>query len=408
MRPHIKVATIITRLAAGAGGVALRGALALDPSDYAITMVTGSGSITGATIPRQDRGQDVLTGAEAVKDAPPGDLLLQAFESGLQVARVANLVPEIAPRKDRATLHALTAFLRDGGFDVVHTHSAKAGALGRMAATRAGVPRIVHTFHGFPFHDFQSAVRRSAYVGIERRLGRDTDMFLAVGSNVAAEAIQRRIASPERVRTIPPVIDDDAPQMGSAARGLARRRLDLPTGVRLIGTVGRIDYQKAPQDWVDALASIRSADVWGVWIGDGPLRDKMLAHARARGVADRLVLLGHRDDVRALLPALDVFAMASRYEGLPCAVIEAMEAGVPVVATAVNSMPDVVIPGETGLLVPAGRPEALGKAINYLLERPDDAARMARNARIRVADQFTPAALGAVLDRTYRGSTQWI
>ena len=407
MKRKIRVATIITRLAAGAGGVALRGALALDSNDYEITMITGGASITGQRILRQRGGDDVLIGAEAVKDASPGDLLYQAFEFGLPVARVADLVPEIAPRKDRNALRILTSFLRDGEFDVVHTHSAKAGALGRMAANKAEIPRTVHTFHGFPFHDFQSAWRHAAYVGIERRLGRDTDMFLAVGSNVAAEAIQRRIASPERVRTIPPVIDDHVADLGSAARGLARRRLNLPTGVRLVGIVGRIDYQKAPEDWVDALASI-GGDVWGIWIGDGPLRERMLAHARARHVADRLVLLGHRDDVRALLPALDVFAMASRYEGLPCAVIEAMEAGVPVVATAVNSMPDVVIPGETGLLVPPGRPELLGRAINYLFENPDDAARMARNARVRVADQFTPAALGAVLDRTYRGSKLWI
>ncbi len=407
MKRKIRVATIITRLAAGAGGVALRGALALDPDAYEITMVTGGAGISGPTIPRQSGGDRVARGIDAITAAPSGDLLHQAFYAGLPVARLADLVPEISPRKDRAALQALTSFLRDGDFDVVHTHSAKAGALGRMAASRADVPRIVHTYHGFPFHDCQSAWRHAAYVAIERRLGLRTDMFLAVGTNVAAEAIQRGIASPERVRTIAPVIDDDAIHRGSAARGLARRRLDLPTGVRLMGTVGRIDYQKAPLEWVDALASIRGGDVWGLWIGDGPQRDQMLAHARSRHVEDRLVLLGHRDDVRALLPALDVFVMASRYEGLPCAVIEAMEAGVPVVATAVNSMPDMVVPGETGLLVPAGRPDLLSRAAGYMLEHPEDAERMARNARARVGDQFTPAALGVVLDRTYRGSTLW-
>ena len=403
MSQRLKVATIITRMAAGAGGVALRGALAVDRDMFDVTMITGGTGLTGS---RLDQPERVLVGAAAVKDAPEGDLLAEGYNAGLSVVRVSDLVPEISPRKDRAALKTLTALLVAGEFDVVHTHSAKAGALGRMAATKAGVPRVVHTFHGFPFHDFQSAWRRAAYVGIERWLGQRTHAFLAVGSGVAAEAIRRRIAMPERVRTIPPAVEDAVGISGIAARGLARRRLGLPAGLRLVGTVGRIDYQKAPEDWIDALASINAPDVWGIWIGDGPLREQMLAHARKRKVDGRLVILGHRDDVRELLPAFDVFALASRYEGLPCALIEAIEARVPVVATAVNAVPDVVVPGESGLLVPAGAPDLLGRAIKYLLDHPAEGSRMALGALDRIADRYTPQALGAVLDRTYRGSTQ--
>jgi glycosyltransferase involved in cell wall biosynthesis len=170
--------------------------------------------------------------------------------------------------------------------------------------------------------------------------------------------------------------------------------------------VGRIDYQKAPEHWIDALASIQRRDVWGVWIGDGPEREQMLEHARKRRVDGRLVVLGHRDDVRELLPAFDVFAMASRYEGLPCALLEAIEAGVPAVATAVNAVPDVIVPGETGLLVAAGQPLQLGRAIKYMLDNPGDATRMARAAQEKIADRYTPQALGVVLDRIYRGSSQ--
>ena len=398
---RVKVATVITRLAAGAGGVALRGALAVDPTRFEVTVVTGGSSVTGA---RAVQADEVVTGADAVKDAADGDLLAQAYEAGLPVARVGSLVPEIAPGRDRAALRTLRRFLAEGGYDVVHTHSAKAGALGRRAAAAVGVPRIVHTFHGFPFHEFQPAWRRRAYVAIERRLGRDTHAFLAVGTAVAAEAIRRGIALPERVRTIPPVIDDTVGEAGVAARGLARRRLDLPAGLRLVGTVGRIDYQKAPEDWIDALASIEAEDVWGMWIGDGPMRADMLAHARKRGVNHRLVLLGHREDVRELLPAFDVFAMASRYEGLPCALVEAAQAAVPVVATAVNAVSDVVVPGETGLLVPPGRPDLLGRAIRHLLDAPEAGARMARAARDRVTGRYTADVLGPVLEDTYLGS----
>jgi len=398
---RIKVATVITRMAAGAGGVALRGALAMDPARFEVTVVAGGASVTGK---HTSTGHGMLLGADAVRDAAEGDLLSQAYGAGLPVVRVASLVPEISPTHDQAALRTLRTFLAEGRFDVVHTHSAKAGVLGRRAAARAGVPRIVHTLHGFPFHDFQPAWRRAAYVAIERRLGRDTHMFLAIGTAVAAEAVRLRIALPERVRTIPPAVDDLPARSGLAARGLARRRLDLPTGLRLVGTVGRIDYQKAPRDWVDALASIEADDVWGMWIGDGPMREDLLAYARKRRVDHRLVVLGYRDDVREILPAFDVFVMASRYEGLPCVLIEAIQAQVPVVATAVNAVPDVIVPGETGLLVPPGRPELLGRAVRYLLDAPETAARMSRAARDRVADRYTADVLGTVLDQTYSGS----
>jgi glycosyltransferase involved in cell wall biosynthesis len=401
---RIKVATVITRMMAGAGGVALRGALALDPERYQITVITGATAVTGE---QADSGDEVVTGADAVKDAPPGDLLAEAYAAGLDVVRVPALVPQIAPRRDRRALRILTRLYTDGRFDVVHTHSAKAGALGRTAAFRAGVGRIVHTLHGFPFHEFQPAWRRAAYVQIERRLGRRTDMLLAVGNAVAAEAIRRGLAAPERVRTIAPAVDVTGAAFGTAARGLARRWLDLPAGIRLVGTVGRIDYQKAPELWVDALATIAADDVWGVWIGDGPLRGDLLARVAKRGLTERFRLLGHRDDVTDLLPAFDVFALASRYEGMPCALVEAIGAGVPVVATAVNAVPDLVVAGETGLLVPPGDARRLGGAIGHLLDEPARAQRMADTARRQLGDRFTPHALGAVLDDTYRGRSAW-
>jgi len=148
--------------------------------------------------------------------------------------------------------------------------------------------------------------------------------------------------------------------------------------------------------------------VWGVWIGDGPMRKQLLDRVAKRGLTDRFRLLGHRDDVLELLPAFDVFALASRYEGLPCALVEAMNAGVPAVATAVNAVPDLVTAGETGLLVPPGNAQLLGGAINYLLDEPTQAERMAENGRRQLSDRFSPHALGAVLDDTYRGRYPWM
>jgi glycosyltransferase involved in cell wall biosynthesis len=375
MNDRIRVALVITRFMAGAGGVALRGAQALDPDRYEVTIFAGSGN----------------------------RLIEEAADSGIDVVMIDRLRPEIMLTDDLRALRRLETALRQGRFDVVHTHSSKSGALGRLAARRVGVPRIVHTFHGFPFHEFQSRSRRAGYVAIERRLGRFTDAFLAVGTAVAAEAIRRGIAAPDRVRTIGVAVDTAGPAPTIRDRAEARRLLGVPPGTRVVGTVGRLDYQKAPEDLVQAVAAAGRSDVFGVWIGGGPQRDEVASLVARLGLSDRFRLVGERSDVPALLPGLDVFAMASRYEGLPCSIVEAMTAGLPVVATAVNSVPDVVVPGETGLLVPPGRPDLLANAIRYLVDHPSVAARLGANGRAALGERLTPSALGEVLDQTYRG-----
>ena len=370
---RLRVAQVVTRFMAGAGGVALRGALALDPEHFEIVFITGQGD----------------------------DLITKAREAGHEVVLLPHLRSEIAPADDRRALADLQACLK--GFDVVHTHSSKAGALGRLAAHRLGTDRIVHTFHGFPFHQFQSWLRRTAYIKIERSVGRYTDVFLAVGPAVAAEAIVRRIAPAERVRTIGVGVAKALTAPGVHDRAEARRLLGVPPGMHVVGTVGRLSFQKAPEDFVLALASLGRPDVFGVWIGDGELRGKTERLAAKHGLAGRMLFTGQRPDVDALLPGLDVFAMASRYEGLPCAIVEAMGAGLPVVATAVNAVPDVVVAGETGLVVPPASPELLGRAIGHLLRHPAEAARLGSAGRERLGAELTPDALGAVLSEAYRG-----
>jgi glycosyltransferase involved in cell wall biosynthesis len=220
---------------------------------------------------------------------------------------------------------------------------------------------------------------------------------------VAAEAITRRIAPPERVRTIGVALAKALNPPGPLDRAEARRLLGVPPGMQVVGTVGRLAFQKAPEDFVRALAGLRRSDVFGVWIGDGPLRAKTERLARRLGLSGRMLFTGNRRDVEALLPGMDVFAMASRYEGLPCAIVEAMSAGLPVVATAVNAVPDVVIAGETGLLAPPGMPDLLGRAIGHMLDHPADAARLGAAGRRRLGEELSPDALGGVLTEAYLG-----
>jgi glycosyltransferase involved in cell wall biosynthesis len=349
--------------------------LPLDPDRYAVTIITGQGG------PLTDRAQ----------------------AAGFHVVIEPALVSPLSPRDDRTALRRLTRLCEAGGYDVVHTHSAKAGALGRLAAYRAGVPLIVHTYHGFPFHEFQNPLRKAAYVAVERRLAAITDAVLAIGSGVATEALRRGLATPSNLRTIAPVVEAMTVPKTDESRSAARAALGLDEESPVIGTVGRIDYQKAPEHLIAAIARLRHRDAMAVWIGSGPGLSAARELVRRHGLLDRFVFAGERSDVAALLPAFDVFAMASRYEGLPCAVVEAMRCGVPVVATAVNSVPDLVIPGESGVLVPPGRPKLLADAIDGVLDDPRTADRLVRQGRLLAGATFDAARLAEVLDEVYSG-----
>lgn len=370
---RLRVAMVITRLHGGAGIVALRSALALAANSHRVTIITGWGD----------------------------ELARQALDAGVETVIEPSLRAPIAPVRDALAYRRLVELFRYRRFDVVHTHTAKAGVLGRRAAARVGVARIVHTYHGFPFHPFQSRVRSGSYVRIERRMGKVTDATLCVGDRVAAEAVRLGLAPPERVRAVAVPVDLGAPIATPSNRARARRELALPTDALVVGAVGRLTYQKAPEDFVATLDALPDREVLGVWIGGGELAADVRSSAERTLRPGKLVLTGERSDVLDLLPAFDIFALPSRYEGLPLALVEAMVCGLPVVATAVNAVPDLVIPGSTGLLVPPGRPDLMADCVGFLRDRPRTRARLAGRAARRIDDRFTIDALCEELAAAY-------
>ncbi|WP_017974481.1 glycosyltransferase [Actinopolyspora halophila] len=366
------VATVITRLEGGAGIVALRSAVALVERNCPVTIVTGGG----------------------------GALVEQARTAGVPVVIEPALCKPVRPRCDLLALWRLRALFAGRGFDVVHTHTAKAGAVGRVAAWWAGTRRVVHTYHGFPFHPFQSVFRRRSYVLVERALGGITDVALCVGSGVTAEALRRDLVEPDRVRTIGVPVSRAVPHVDPVSRRRARRALGISDDRLLVGAVGRLTYQKAPEDFVTALALLGRDDVSGVWVGDGDRRAPVRRLVESE-LAGEFILLGQRPNVPELLPAFDVFVLPSRYEGLPLALAEAMRCGIPVVATDVNAVPDLVTAGTTGLLVPPERPELLAEALARLLDSPAERDAMGAEGRKRIDERFDIDTLVRALEEAY-------
>jgi glycosyltransferase involved in cell wall biosynthesis len=371
---QLRVAHVTANFADGSGGIMLREALALDRDRFSSTIIAPA----------------------------DGSLFGRAEEAGLQVVRLQRMGRgrRVYPWADLEALREVEAHLRAGSFDVVHTHAGRAGALGRIAAHRLGGPAIVHTLHGFPFNGFQPFPVRRALQTIERRLGRITDYFLTDGTFVASEAVRLKIARPEQVRAVISPIDA-VPPVSDLRRRQARLTLGLPETAMVVGTAARLATQKAPADMVKAIARLRRPDLYMVWLGDGHLRAEIERLVEREGLSDRFLLAGDRTDVAGLLPAFDVFAMSSLWEGLPCAVVEAMTCGIPVVATAVNSVPEIVISGRTGVLARPSDPASLSGALAYVLDNPEEAARMARAAHEHVGEQFRADLLGEELMDVY-------
>jgi glycosyltransferase involved in cell wall biosynthesis len=279
---------------------------------------------------------------------------------GCRFRQVDSLVREIRPAQDARAFLALAAILRQerkkaAGLPlIVHTHSSKAGILGRAAAKSAGAEVVIHSIHGFGFHDSQPAPLRRLLVGLERAASRWTDAFIAVSRENIRQGVRERILSPGKVRLIRSGFDTARFLAGSRERG--RRLLGIPEGVPVVGTVGPFKPQKAPLDFVEVARRVRdkAPEARFVMVGDGELRPKVEQAVREGGLSGNFLLAGWSGEVPDLLRAFDVFLLTSRWEGLPRVVPQALISGVPVVATAVDGTREIVDEGADGYLAPPG------------------------------------------------------
>jgi len=292
---------------------------------------------------------------------------------GVRVLRVGSLVREIRPADDLRALRDLTSILREekrlaaGSPLVVHTHSSKAGILGRAAARRAGADLVLHSIHGFGFHDGQAAIPRGLFVGLERMASRWTDAFIAVSEENIRRGVRERIFARERCRLIRSGFETRRYLAGSRETG--RRLLMLPPDVPVVGTVAVFKPQKAPLDFVEVARRVAAArpETRFVMVGDGDLRPAAERAVAAASLSSRFVFAGWRSEIPDLLRAFDLFLLTSRWEGLPKVVPQAMIAGVPVVATAVDGTREIVDDGRDGFLCAPGDVSALSDRVIRIL-----------------------------------------
>jgi glycosyltransferase involved in cell wall biosynthesis len=313
-------------------------------------------------------------------------------QSGVLVHRIPELGRNVRPGQDALALAKLVHLLRRVRPEIVHTHTAKAGALGRLAALIARVPHRIHTFHGHTFHGYFGRKTTRVFLGVERMLARRTDRIIALSDAQAADLAERyRVSSRASLRVVP--LGLDLASLGTENALALRRefRAEVGAGGRpIISIVGRLVPVKRHDLFVDAVAKLRRKGVEGVFVvvGGGPERERLEARAFARGVAEDLRFLGWRRDLARIYAGSDVVALSSDNEGTPVALIEAMAAGVPVVAAAVGGVPDVLEDGRLGLLVEPDSADALAGGIEALLGDAQLSAELSARARPAALSRF--------------------
>lgn len=296
----------------------------------------------------------------------------------------------------------LVYLVRKEGIDVIHSHGTGGGIYGRLL--RLFYPRgvFIHTFHGI--HDKGWGVRRILYLLIEKVLGRLTHHYIFVSRSERQKAHSIGIKA-DNCSVIQNGVDTEYHQNLAVDVEEKKKELVIRPGKTVIGTVGRLCYQKAPETGIRAVSLLikDKRDVVYIMAGDGEEGDRVREEIERLGLQDSVLLLGDRNDVGEILKVMDIFVLPSRWEGLPLALLEAMASGIPVVASRVTGNTEAVLEGATGILVEPESPEELFRAISLLLNSPDLRKEMGARGRKTAAENFDHGRMARETFEVYQG-----
>jgi glycosyltransferase involved in cell wall biosynthesis len=316
-----------------------------------------------------------------------------------QTVYINELVRPVSPLRDLRALWSIYRALLQWKPDIVHTHMAKAGTLGRLASVaynwtpgRRRRARLVHTYHGHVFEGYFNAVSTRVFLVVERWLAKRTDILITISPLVVKDVLHTyRIGDARRVRIIPLGLNlDGLLALSPSDRLAARRTLAIADEAIVVATVGRLTAIKQQILFLQMSQRLvrQSRRFVFLVVGDGELRADLEMQAKELGVEEQTRFLGWRRDLETIYAATDVFVLTSRNEGTPVALIEAMAAGVASVSTDVGGVRDVITGPHLGSVVPFGDPEALAAAVEELADDPARRQNLGLQARASVRDRF--------------------
>lgn len=336
---------------------------------------------------------------------PEGALTARAKEGGYHFEELPSLVRPVSPLRDFAALRSLRRRFEMLRPDVVHTHSSKAGVLGRIAADQAGVPAIVHTIHGMSFNRTQSDLVQSMYAVAERHCARRCHAIVSVADAMTRQALDAGVGEPSQFRTIRSgmVVEDFDPR-NHCDRTL-RREWGMDESHVVVGTVARLFQNKGYEQLIPIMASAAREEprLRFVWIGDGARRAEYEAELRRRGLRDRVTITGlvPPSEMPRMLASIDLLAHTSQWEGLPRAVVQAMLMEKPAVSFNIDGAPEVVIPDETGTLVELGDQDGFAAAMIRLARDDELRQRLGATGRARCIREFDHRVMVEKLEALY-------
>ena len=329
-----------------------------------------------------------------------------AEQAGVEIVTLPGLSRELSPVRDALAAFRLARLIRKLRPDVVHTHTAKAGAVGRTAALLAWPrrPVVVHTFHGHVLRGYFGTGGTLVFRAIETLLARASDRLIAVSPEVRDELVALHVASRERFSVVRLGIELEPRVHFEGDPAEVRRRHGIPEGKFVVGWFGRMTAVKRTDDLLTMLAGVRErgVDALLLLVGDGDDRERLEQRAHDLGLARSCLFLGYQEDVATWYAICDAVVLTSASEGTPVTIIEALAAGRPVVATKVGGVPDVVDEGETGFLVRPHDTHALAERLEILAGDPVRRRAMGELGRARMLERYAVERLVDDVDALYR------
>ncbi len=335
---------------------------------------------------------------------PEGELLKNSEFPEFEIIEVPSLIREMNPVKDYLAYRELKKIFTERKFDVVHTHSSKAGILGRAAAWNAEVPFVTHTVHGQAFHAYEKAWKNFLYITAERWAAKRCHKIYAVAQAMIDQCVKAKVAPREKYKVVYSGMEIDK-FLNSKPEPELREKLGIPEGVKVIGAVSRLFPLKGYEYFLPLAHAVNSVchDVHFLIVGDGALREWMEKQIADVGLTSHFHFAGlvPPDEVYRYIALMDILAHLSLREGLPRCVVQALASGKPALGFKLDGTPEVVIDGETGYCANAKDVKTVIASAVHLLSNPDLARKMGENGKKMVAEKFNWHKMADILEEEY-------